>query len=127
MRPAANDYEPPPIRREPWSPDLPRFGQLFFEAVELARKVEIELELAPPRGRRRDLLVRAAVATRRLIPILGGADSSWHHGQSAQRTGNYLKSHNNFAFDRCTVAMLEESASPRVGISRALKPLAGID
>jgi hypothetical protein len=63
----------------------------------------------------RELSVNDRIAY--LIPILGGADSSWYHGQSAQRTGNYLKSHNNFAFDRCTVAMLEESASPRVGIT----------
>jgi hypothetical protein len=51
-----------------------------------------------------------------LIPLLGDADSSWHHGQSAQRTDNYLQSNNNFVFARCTAAELEESASPRVGI-----------
>jgi len=53
----------------------------------------------------------------RVIPILRDTDSSWHHGQSPRRTGNYLKLNNDFAFDRCTVARLEESASPRVGIS----------
>ena len=51
-----------------------------------------------------------------LIPILGDADSSWHHGQTTRRTGNYLKLNNDFAYDHCTVARLEESASPRIGI-----------
>lgn len=39
------------------------------------------------------------------------------HATPTQRTGNYLKSNNNFASDRCTVAELEESVSPRVGIN----------
>jgi glycosyltransferase involved in cell wall biosynthesis len=53
----------------------------------------------------------------RIIPILGDADSSWHRGQTTRCTGNYLNPNDNFAFDRCTVASLEESAPQRVGIS----------
>jgi len=53
---------------------------------------------------------------RGLIAILGGADSSWHHGQSAQQTGNYLNHIIILRSIAASVAMLEESASPRVGI-----------
>ena len=54
-----------------------------------------------------------------VIPILGDANSSWHHGQTTRRKGNYLKLNNDFAYDHCTVARLEESASPRIGIRRS--------
>ncbi len=77
MRPATNDYELPAIRREPPWPDMPKFAELYFAAVELARKVAQELEQAPPAGRRRDLLIRATLATRRLnraLKPLAGID-----------------------------------------------------
>ena len=54
-----------------------------------------------------------------VIPILGDANSSWHRGKTTRRTSNYLKLNDDFALDRCTVAGLEESASPRVGIRSA--------
>jgi hypothetical protein len=69
MEPAAN-LDLPTIKAEPPSPDLPRFGALYFAAEELVRKVERELELAGPRGRRRDLLVRSTLAARRLSRAL---------------------------------------------------------
>ena len=69
MESAAN-LDLPPIKAEPPSPDLPRFGALYFAAAELARKIEHELELARPRGQRRDLLVRSTQAARRLSRAL---------------------------------------------------------
>ena len=58
--------------------------------------------------------------TIRLIPILGNANSSWQHGQTTRHVGNHLKLNNDFAFDRCTVATLEESVSPRVAYQPVL-------
>ena len=49
------EAELPNIKREPWWPDQPRFGQLYFAAEELTRKIEHELALAGPRGRRSEL------------------------------------------------------------------------
>lgn len=60
------EAELPNIKREPWWPDQPRFGQLYFAAEELTRKIEHELALAGPRGRRSELLVRSTLAARRL-------------------------------------------------------------
>ncbi len=57
----------------------------------------------------------ARACARALILILGDAYSSWHHGQTTRRTRNYLKLNNDLTLDRCTVAGLEESVSPRVG------------
>jgi hypothetical protein len=34
-----------------------------------------------------------------------------------QRTGKYLKLNNDFVFDHCAAARVEESVSPRVGIT----------
>jgi hypothetical protein len=60
----------PSIRPEPVYRDLPRFGQLFFEAMELNRRIELELEAATRqygRGRRRELLAKSAETSLRLM------------------------------------------------------------
>ena len=69
MEPTAN-LDLPSIKAEPPSRDLPRFGALYFAAAELTRKIEHKLELAGPRGRRRDLLVQSTLAARRLARAL---------------------------------------------------------